>query len=366
MLFAMANAGLPATSGFVGEFLVILAAVKVNFWIAPRGRDHADPRRRLHAVDVQAGDLRRRSPTTHVAALADLNRREFWLLATLAVLVLWLGVYPKPFVDVMHVSVSDLLAHVRQIEALTGGPHDHEQRCPAAGAARSRPPDDGLHHPRARPVLSDDRRHVDLLADAVPRSAACAWIAVTTMNRRPSYAFHGMFVVDDVMSDLLKLASCVAVSLMLFYCRSYLLARGLFRGETFVLTLFALLGMHGDDLGQPLPHAVPGPRAACRCRCTRWWRCSATSEAATEAAMKYFVLGALASGMLLYGMSMIYGATGSLQIDAVSQAVFCGRGNRRAADLRAGLRRVRARASSWAPCRTTCGCRTCTTARRPR
>ena len=59
MLFAMANAGLPATSGFVGEFLVILAAVKVNFWLGFARRDDADPRRRLHAVDVQARDLRR-------------------------------------------------------------------------------------------------------------------------------------------------------------------------------------------------------------------------------------------------------------------------------------------------------------------
>ncbi len=48
----------------------------------------------------------------HVKALTDLNRREFWLLASVAVLVLWMGVWPKPFVDVMHTSVADLLAHV--------------------------------------------------------------------------------------------------------------------------------------------------------------------------------------------------------------------------------------------------------------
>src|SRR5258705_1511674 len=58
MLFAMANAGLPATSGFVGEFLVILAAVNVNFCLGFRRDDH-DRRRRVHALDVQAGDLRR-------------------------------------------------------------------------------------------------------------------------------------------------------------------------------------------------------------------------------------------------------------------------------------------------------------------
>ena len=111
MLFSMANAGLPATSGFVGEFLVILAAVKLNFWIAF-----------LAALSlilgaaytlwmykrVIYGDV----ANAHVAALKDLNRREFWLLATLAAAVLFMGIWPKPFLDVMHVSVIDLLAHV--------------------------------------------------------------------------------------------------------------------------------------------------------------------------------------------------------------------------------------------------------------
>jgi NADH-quinone oxidoreductase subunit M len=111
MLFSMANAGLPATSGFVGEFLVILAAVKVNFWIAF-----------LAALSlilgaaytlwmykrVIYGDI----GNAHVATLKDLNRREFWLLAALAAAVLFMGVWPKPFLDVMHMSVVDLLAHV--------------------------------------------------------------------------------------------------------------------------------------------------------------------------------------------------------------------------------------------------------------
>ena len=64
MLFSMANVGLPGTSGFVGEFMVILAAVKIELLARIRGGDDDDPRRRLHAVDVQAGDLRRRWPTT--------------------------------------------------------------------------------------------------------------------------------------------------------------------------------------------------------------------------------------------------------------------------------------------------------------
>ena len=111
MLFAMANAGLPATSGFVGEFLVILAAVKVNFWLGALaatimilGAAYTLWMYKRVIYGAFAND--------HVAQLTDLSRREFWLLASVAALVLWMGVWPKPFVDVMHVSVADLLAHV--------------------------------------------------------------------------------------------------------------------------------------------------------------------------------------------------------------------------------------------------------------
>jgi len=111
MLFAMANAGLPATSGFVGEFMVILGAVEVNFWLAV-----------LAATTLILGAaytlwMYKRvifGPVANpeVAALADLTPREFWLLATVAAAVLLMGLWPKPFVDVMNVSVADLLAHV--------------------------------------------------------------------------------------------------------------------------------------------------------------------------------------------------------------------------------------------------------------
>jgi NADH-quinone oxidoreductase subunit M len=111
MLFAMANAGLPATSGFVGEFLVILAAVKANFWLGF-----------LAATTMILGAaytlwMYKRvifGPVANarVAGLTDLSRREFWLLGAVAVAVLGMGVYPKPFIDVMHTSVADLLVHV--------------------------------------------------------------------------------------------------------------------------------------------------------------------------------------------------------------------------------------------------------------
>ncbi|HVN34080.1 MAG TPA: NADH-quinone oxidoreductase subunit M [Casimicrobiaceae bacterium] len=111
MLFAMANAGLPATSGFVGEFLVILAAVKVNFWlgftaatIMILGAAYTLWMYKRVIYGEVAND--------HVRALSDVNRREFWMLGSVALLVLWMGVWPRPFIDVMHTSVEGLLAHV--------------------------------------------------------------------------------------------------------------------------------------------------------------------------------------------------------------------------------------------------------------
>ena len=111
MLFAMANSGLPATSGFVGEFLVILAAVKVNFWLGflaattlILGAAYTLWMYKRVIFGAVAND--------RVRGLTDIGRREFWLLTTVAALVLAMGVYPKPFIDVMHASVADLLAHV--------------------------------------------------------------------------------------------------------------------------------------------------------------------------------------------------------------------------------------------------------------
>jgi NADH-quinone oxidoreductase subunit M len=111
MLFAMANAGLPATSGFVGEFMVIMGAMKANFWLAF-----------VAATTLVFGAaytlwMYKRvifGPVANarVAALADLNARETLVLGALAAAVLAMGVYPLPFTEVMHASVNDLLRHV--------------------------------------------------------------------------------------------------------------------------------------------------------------------------------------------------------------------------------------------------------------
>ena len=111
MLFAMANAGLPGTSGFVGEFMVIMGSIKINFWYAF-----------LAATTLILGAaytlwMYKRvifgavaSPA--VEGLGDISKREFALLAILAISVLWIGVYPYPLTEVMHTTIDHLLAHV--------------------------------------------------------------------------------------------------------------------------------------------------------------------------------------------------------------------------------------------------------------
>jgi len=173
--------------------------------------------------------------------------------------------------------------------------------------------------------LPENRRHVSFwLTQLTLLIAAC--VTVRGVHDEIVRAFHGV-VVADMVADVLRLFSFVALSLVLFYSRTYLTVRGLFRGETFVLMLFALLGMQvlitannfltlylGLELMSLSLYALVALQR--------------DEAAPSEAAMKYFVLGALASGILLYGMSMIYGATGTLQIDLVAQALAVNTDNR--------------------------------------
>jgi NADH-quinone oxidoreductase subunit M len=111
VLFSMANAGLPATSGFVGEFMVILGAVQFNFWVgllAATALVLGASYSLWMTKRVIFGDV----ANERVAALTDINSREFAILAVMAIMVLYMGIHPKPFTDVMHVSVQALLDHV--------------------------------------------------------------------------------------------------------------------------------------------------------------------------------------------------------------------------------------------------------------
>lgn len=111
LLFAMANAGLPGTAGFVGEWMVILAAVKANFWLG-----FAAASALIFGAAYTLWMFKRvyLGPVTNdnVKNLKDINNREFLMLALLAVAVLYMGIYPKPFTDVMDTSVAELLKHV--------------------------------------------------------------------------------------------------------------------------------------------------------------------------------------------------------------------------------------------------------------
>ncbi|HRD96524.1 MAG TPA: NADH-quinone oxidoreductase subunit M [Rubrivivax sp.] len=111
VLFAMANCGLPGTAGFVGEWMVILGAVDYNFWLGALASTTLifGAAYTLWMVKrVYFGDV----ANHHVKTLQDINGREFLMLALLALAVLWMGLYPKPFTDVMNVSVAELLRHV--------------------------------------------------------------------------------------------------------------------------------------------------------------------------------------------------------------------------------------------------------------
>jgi NADH-quinone oxidoreductase subunit M len=111
VLFSMANSGLPATSGFVGEFMVIMGAVQHSFWVgllAATALILGAAYSLWMVKRVAFGDI----ANDHVRELTDVNCREFFILAVLAIAVLYMGIYPKPFTDVMHVSVEALLKHV--------------------------------------------------------------------------------------------------------------------------------------------------------------------------------------------------------------------------------------------------------------
>jgi NADH-quinone oxidoreductase subunit M len=111
LLFTMANCGLPGTAGFVGEWMVILAAVKANFWIGLLAASAL-----IFGAAYSLWMFKRvylgEPGNADVKALTDINAREFFVMALLAIAVLWMGVYPKPFTDVMDPSVAELLRHV--------------------------------------------------------------------------------------------------------------------------------------------------------------------------------------------------------------------------------------------------------------
>ncbi len=165
----------------------------------------------------------------------------------------------------------------------------------------------------------------DLFIDAKRRSlihflaitvlVAAVLITVRDLAITTTTAFSGMFI-RDLASDILKISVYVVTALSFIYAKPYLIERGLYKSEYYVLCLFAVLGMMlmissgnltvlylGLELVALSSYGLVG--------------LDRDNPIASEAAMKYFVLGAIASGLLLYGMSMLYGSTGSLQLDTI-------------------------------------------------
>ncbi|CAN1522600.1 MAG: NADH-quinone oxidoreductase subunit NuoN [Sulfuritalea sp.] len=149
-----------------------------------------------------------------------------------------------------------------------------------------------------------------------------AYFTFSTHVPSVSYAFTGTFV-DDAMSDVLKLMIYLGTSLIFVYSRQYIQDRNMFRGEFYALALFSVLGMMIMVSGQSLLTLYVGLELL-SLSLYALVALDRDNAKATEAAMKYFVLGALASGMLLYGMSMIYGMTGSLNIAEINTALMAG------------------------------------------
>ncbi len=170
--------------------------------------------------------------------------------------------------------------------------------------------------------VPESRRNVTYVATLVILTLVGAVCWVFLSAGVVTYAFGGMYVTDP-MASLLKLVAVIAVALVIVYSQSYARDRGIWKGELFTLTLFALLGIMlmisannllviylGLELQALSLYALVALR-----------RDHAVSS---EAAMKYFVLGALASGFLLYGMSMLYGTSGTLDINELADRVVTG------------------------------------------
>jgi NADH-quinone oxidoreductase subunit N len=171
--------------------------------------------------------------------------------------------------------------------------------------------------------LTDRTRGITyLLSQATLVGAFLLSLGLSSMD--PRVVLHGTVVLDP-MASLLKMGVYITTAVAFLYSRQYLRERNLFRGEFFLLGLFAVLGMMVLISAHSLITVYLGLElmSLALYAMVAMQRDSGT---ASEAAMKYFVLGAMASAMLLYGMSILYGLTGSLDLGEIAQAVQVGEG----------------------------------------
>jgi NADH-quinone oxidoreductase subunit N len=171
-------------------------------------------------------------------------------------------------------------------------------------------------------VFGPKSRHTTYLIALVSTIVCGVWFAFTALNPTPAYFFTRMYIVDPFASAM-KAVVCLGYAVSIVYSKKYLEDRELFRGDFFLLGMFSLLGqcvmISGNNfltlyLGLELMSLSLYAVIALR----------KDAPQANESAMKYYVLGALASGFLLYGISMLYGATGSLELNEVLKAIASG------------------------------------------
>ena len=155
--------------------------------------------------------------------------------------------------------------------------------------------------------------------------AGTAWLTVAVAQQGSLLTFSGMFV-NDAMGNVLKLFTYLVVAVVFIYSRDYLRDRGLFKGEYYILGLTALLGM----MVMISAHSMLTVYLGLELHSLSLYAMVALdreSPVASEAAMKYFVLGAIASGVLLYGMSLLYGATGTLDLTGLGMHIAAAQGS---------------------------------------
>jgi len=170
--------------------------------------------------------------------------------------------------------------------------------------------------------VKDSRRTATFALTQLTLVGAAA-IQYATVTGDPTYTFSNMFV-DDLMSDILKLFLYMTMIVVMFYSRGYIIDRPVMnKGEYYVLALFATLGMMVMISANHFLTVYIGLELL-SLSLYAMVAMNRDSVVSTEAAMKYFVLGALASGLLLYGMSMIYGATGTLEITGIAERLYGG------------------------------------------
>ena len=168
-------------------------------------------------------------------------------------------------------------------------------------------------------LFLDDSRRWQTFVLSIAALAGTAWIVAQTGMEVRTVGWHGTYV-GDPLATLLKIVACGAVAVAFLYSYGYLAKRGILKGEYFVLGLFALLGIMVLASANSLVTLYLGVEllALSLYAMVAFHR---DSGSAAEAAIKYFVLGSIASGSLLYGISIIYGVTGTLELGRLAQAV---------------------------------------------